>query len=393
MSRLKSILLITAMVSLVSCTPAIPEPKEHNLPYVTQSYEVAPGDTALATDISQQNLRVTPLYGIVNEPVAVRVADSYSNGCYRQSGVETDIETDRIAHSYRIWIEDDFACTDEEVPGGFSTTVVLQEPGLYHGIVNVNEKPVAYYSLHIFPDRQTAVTALGQALKGKELNEWEVAQVAAQVVQQPNQSLEQTLLESVLPEISNVTNRSLWNAIMTWLEQTPHLDVVEAARPALEKIPEENKTTYGYTKWRVLARIATDAELNAVLDDLSCNYSADPAHAVFYVALEQERLSLCPAIVDAFVRTQDCEVRRRSNLVTALVWSPACSSELASSLKQGEPDFFLLNALIGRAGEEPFRSVILAEAARWRDQAEQDAYNQWIIEELVATAEASTVTH
>jgi|GEM_PF-6593691 len=204
------------------------------------------------SDWTQTFLHVVPLYGVANQPIAVTFDLYGSDGCYRQSSAETSIQDKRIVHRYRTWSEGDF-CTEALVPGGFSTTVTPPAAGMYSGEVLRDKVTVARYTLYLFPNRQLAAAELKQALP--TLSPWELTQVVVQVTQNPDSDLEKALVKVLSPYIVEADPNDLWHAIATWLKQTPHLEVVQAARPALEQPSRSGTISQADTKQAILIRL------------------------------------------------------------------------------------------------------------------------------------------
>ena len=204
------------------------------------------------SDWAQTFLQVMPLYGVANQPITVTFDLYGPDGCYRQSSATTHIQDKRILHRYRTWSEGDF-CTEALVPGGFSTLVAPPVAGIYRGEVLRDETTVARYTLYLFPNRQLAAAELKQALP--TLSPWELTQVVAQVTQNPDGDLEKALVKVLSPYIVEANPNDLWRAIATWLQQTPHLAVVQAARPALEQPSRSGIIPQAETKQTILVRL------------------------------------------------------------------------------------------------------------------------------------------
>ena len=203
---------------------------------------------------AQNFLQVVPLYSVTNHPVVVTFNLYGPDGCYRQSNAKTSLDGNRIMHRYRTWSEGDF-CTEALVPGGFTATVTPEQPGIYRGETIKDDEVVASYTLFVFPNRQTAALELRQALT--RLSPWELTQVVTQVSQMPDGNLELALVKVVTPYIVDTDPQELWLAIATWLQTTPDLDIVRAAKPALLKPANTNNTSNSTAlKRKILERLA-----------------------------------------------------------------------------------------------------------------------------------------
>lgn len=211
---------------------------------------------------AQNFLRVTPLFATVEDDVRVEFDLNGPDSCYRQSEVETKAFANRIVHGYRIWREGE-ACREYVVDGGFSTSVSPDKPDIYQGTVRVNEQRVAEYSLRVYPDRAAAQAALSEAIAS--LSRWELTQAAAQLTAHPNRPAEERLLAALQETIATRCPEPLWWAAMAWLEKTPYLEIVEAARPALRQVPDNWPITE-----RILARVG-------VMSDPKSQVKAAPA--------------------------------------------------------------------------------------------------------------------
>ena len=207
---------------------------------------------------AQSLLRVTPLFAAVDETVSIAFDLDGPDSCYRQSEVETKAFANRIVHGYRFWDEGE-ACFDYLVDGGFATLVSPDKPDIYQGTVRVNDQRLAEYHLRVYPDREAAQAALGAAIDG--LNDWELAQAAAQLAQHPDRDAEERLLVALGETLATRCPEPLWWAAMSWLEQTPYLEIVEAARPSLQRVPHNWPITE-----RILARVGVMSDPTARAD-------------------------------------------------------------------------------------------------------------------------------
>ena len=204
---------------------------------------------------AQNFLKVTPLFATIEDSIAVEFALYGPDSCYRQSEVETKAFANRVIHGYSIWSEGE-ACHDYVVDGGFSASVNLIRPDIYEGSVRVNDQALAEYQLRVYPDRATAQSALAEAIAS--LSPWELAQAAAQLKQTPDRAAEERLLAALEETIATRCPEALWWAAMSWLEETPYLEIVEASRPALQKLPNNWPITE-----RILARVGVMSDPEA----------------------------------------------------------------------------------------------------------------------------------
>lgn len=215
--------------------------------------ESAPTPSGPPPNWAQQYLQAIPLYSVAGQPVTVTFNLYGADGCYRQSAAKTTVKGDRIRHQYKTWREGD-VCTQAIVPGGFETAVTLTEPGTYRGEVLRDRQLVASYSLQVFPDETAATTAQQQALR--TLSPWELTQVVKQVTQTPDRQLERALVPFITAYIVETDPEPLWQAIADWLQRTPHLDIIEIGRLALELPSGSGDLRDLETKQAILQRLA-----------------------------------------------------------------------------------------------------------------------------------------
>jgi hypothetical protein len=340
---------------------------------------------ALVAGRAQGDLSVQPPYAVVGETVAVNFVSMGRNGCYRQSGVENEIRGRTIIHRYRAWSEGEY-CTQALVHGGFNTQIVLEAPGTYSGEIRINQGKAGSYTLRVFASRDQAQAAMLGSLP--DLSDSELLQVVPLVASRAELETEKALLEVVRGHIARGPESPLFYAIIAWLESTPHLEVVTAARPELESLAEPGGTTYGYSKWSVLGRVAPDQELAAYLEGAGCDPSSGRIAAVRVLA-KSPRVSLCPALTQMATKLASCPSRQDVFRALLAARDPACRGELTRRLDTSEPDFVAFGALLEYASEEPWRSVIARRAVDWRQAAAQSEYPQFyvsLIDRVVGSA-------
>jgi len=340
---------------------------------------------ALVAGRAQGDLSVQPAYAVVGEPVAVSFVSMGRNGCYRQSGVENEIREHTLIHRYRVWSEGEY-CTQALVHGGFSTQITLEAPGTYSGEIYVNQGQVGSYTLRVFPSRNQAEAAMLSSLP--DLSESELLQLVPLIASRAELEMERALLEAVRGHIARGPESPLFYAIVAWLESTPHLEVVTAARPELESLAEPGGTTYGYSKWSVLGRVAPDAGLVAYLEGAGCDPASGRIAAVRVLA-KSPRVSLCPALAKMASELATCPYRQDVFRALLATRDPACRGELTTRLDTAEPDFVAFGALLEYASEEPWRSIIARRAADWKQAAARSEYPEAyvsLIDRVVASA-------
>ena len=87
----------------------------------------------------------------VNQPVVIQFRTLYPNGCWSQTDAEHLIEDFNIQHEYNTTYTEGQLCTMAMLPGGFKTSLMLDKPGTYTGIISVNNEERTRYTLQVNP--------------------------------------------------------------------------------------------------------------------------------------------------------------------------------------------------------------------------------------------------
>lgn len=113
------------------------------------------------------NPKINPPVAVIGEEITISYDSPGRNGCYRQTGVKTEIQDYEIAHSYQSSYSGEY-CTQALVAGGFTSKIVLNKAGKYKGIIKHNGAIVAEYLLTVCKDKSETAQVL------KELNDQKI---------------------------------------------------------------------------------------------------------------------------------------------------------------------------------------------------------------------------
>lgn len=221
-----------------------------------------------------EGLSISPIYASVHRTVTVVWSRPGSDGCYRQSGVATEVSGRIIRHGYRTWSEGS-TCTEALKRGGFTADLSLGEPGVYQGEIRINGAVVATYALRVFPDEDVALAALASDLSALSEAELGSAIAEARAAASHRDELERALA-ALAPRCLGRPGTPVFRQILEWLQETQDLALVRGLEPQIRALPEP----YGEAKWQLLARIGVsrprpEDAFSDLTDALACPPGTD----------------------------------------------------------------------------------------------------------------------
>lgn len=114
------------------------------------------------------NPKINPPVAVIGEEITIFYNSPGRNGCYQQTGVETDIQDYTITHSYQSSYYPGEHCTEALMPGGFTAKIVLNKASKYKGIIKHNGTIAAEYFITVCKDKSETAQVL------KELNDQKI---------------------------------------------------------------------------------------------------------------------------------------------------------------------------------------------------------------------------